>query len=169
MNYNIKKNKIIVICLLTVFLFSTLFACSLPEKRTDGFSTDSAYSASQYTMFVNKEITTVTNHLVTQMALGDKVINGSDYPVEDALKSAENSVKVLNECIENVNTMIPPTQYAEDRISVLEALESAKSTLETYCDALKQNPIDTKKIKDLIGIMEADYIHLTSLSNIYWE
>ena len=120
-------------------------------------------------MFLNKEITTVTNQLTTQMALADGVAHNSSYPIADAQASIESSIKIMDECIENVDEVFPPADYYEDRENLLECMKNVKSTFEAYRDALKSQPIDTAKIEELIKIMEGDYMAITAISNIYWE
>lgn len=160
--------KFTVICLSALFLFLAI-GCNIQKGDPDKFTTDVSYSASQYTMFVNKQITTVTNQLTTQMAMADSIANSSNYPIEDAILSANSSIQIVEECRDNIKTMLPPAEYAENRESTLKILESIISTLETYRDSLKSTPIDVSKIKDLIKIMENDYMALTAQSNIYWE
>lgn len=165
--------KIVTVCLSAIFLLSALAACDTNQQSNVNnktqYSTDVAYSASQYTMFLNKQITTVTNQLTTQMALADGVAHDSSYPIEDALSSVNSSIKILDETIDNVDTMFPPADYYEDRVNLLECMKNVKSTFETYRDELKKTPIDTKKIEELIDIMEGDYMAITAISNIYWE
>lgn len=168
---NTHARKLVIVCLSAVFLFSALSACesNKPSKPQNQYSTDVAYSASQYTMFLNKEITTVTNQLTTQMALADGVAHNSSYPIADAQASIESSIKIMDECIENVDEVFPPADYYEDRENLLECMKNVKSTFEAYRDALKSQPIDTAKIEELIKIMEGDYMAITAISNIYWE
>lgn len=168
---NTHSRRLVVVCLSATFALSAFTACQSNQSPTpkQQYSTDVAYSASQYTMFLNKEITTVTNQLTTQMAMADGVAHNSSYPIEDAIKSVDSSIKIMDECIENVDEMFPPADYYEDRENLLECMKNTKSTLETYRDAIKSKPIDTKKIEELIKIMEGDYLAITAISNIYWE
>ncbi len=130
------------------------------------YSAQFAQSPLEYTNFLNKEIETVTNQLSTQIMLAESVCN-NNYPTSDAIVSVGESIQIVEECINNVDTMQPPESYAENRTSTLSLMQNAKSSLEAYKQALMDG--STSSIESCKSVMQSDYIAVTAQFGAYWE
>ena len=156
------KRKIIVIIML-VSLFLT--GCMEENtKQTEGkeYFTQFAQSPAEYTIFLDKEITEVTNILATQNLLAKSVLD-KNYPKEDALDSASQALEDLQAVIFQVDGMNPPEIYEKSRVSLLNILYNCQSDLEAYKEALESDSINSKKIEGLRDMMQADFIALTGI------
>lgn len=164
--HNIVKNLILIA--LSVFMILSVTACKLPEKDESSvtYDTDVAYSPQMYTSYINKQIEPVTNALVSQMGLADKVCD-SEYPVQDAITSAKTARETIETSIKGVDNVFPPAKYTSLREDVLQALVNAKDTIDTYISELEQPYVNSAKIKSCRDLMEGDFITLTSLFNVY--
>lgn len=157
-----------VVLACAALLLPALACTPVAEKEQDNmyYASDIAANPQQYTMFVNKEIEPVTNHLVTQMGLADKVAAG-EYPAADALTSVQNAIKAIAASIDQVDKALPPANYADLRTNVLQAMVNAKDTLEAFEGELLQPTLSKENIERLRNVMEGDFIVLTGLFNVY--
>ena len=73
---------------------------------------------------------------------------------------------MVAEAIESVETLKPPTDYEDDRDTILQKLVNAQSSLSEYHSALSDNSDDLQSAVDL---MESDYISLSGSFNLPWE
>lgn len=163
-----KSVKKYILILLSAMMLISIAACKLPEKDDPSivYDTDTAYSPQMYTSYINKQIEPVTNVLVSQMGLADKVCD-SEYPVQDAITSAKTAIETIETSIKGVDNMFPPVKYTSLRDDVLQALVNAKDTVETYLNELEQPYVNSAKIKSCRDLMEGDFITLTGLFNVY--
>ena len=166
-----RKRAVILSCMLTICCILLLCGCSVKELAEKNMSAEGvtysaryAQSPHQYTNFLNKEIEAVTNQLSTQMLLAESVEKGN-YNIEEAVLSAEDSIQIIQECIDNVDTMRPPVDYEENRESVLRLMENGKNTVEDYRDALLNGDSPEGYAKK----MQADFIAITAEFNAAWE
>lgn len=164
-----KKISLITIFLATLSL--TLTACDTTEDnyyKTDGsktYTTQTSIDTQNYTMYVGKEITLVTNLLNSHISVGTLIAQGK-YPIADEIVNLSNSLDLTKEAIESVETMYPPTGYEDEREAILQKLSNAYNSLESYNNALIN---ENDKIKDCINLMEGDFISLSSSFNVLWE
>ena len=126
------------------------------------------YSAQEYMSFLNKEIEPVTNQLTTHMLLAQNVADGT-YPASEALASAQDSLRIIQESRDNVDTMQPAYEYDEERISVLRVLDNAEATMTSYIEELQKDQPNANQLRAYSDIMRSDYLTLTGLFNVYWE
>lgn len=162
--------------LLCVGLLATLPGCNsnsnenyakVQEDGTIKYNTDDEVDPMNYTIYVNKEITLMTNILSTHISNGDNVEKGK-YLATDELKTVESDLDLVQEAIDSVDTLHPPTDYEDDREAILTAMVTAQDSLERYRDALNGEGAQT--IKECIGLMEGDYATLTGkMQAVYWE
>lgn len=165
MKNSIRKTLLIIV---SALLIVTAVACELPKKDDPSvtYDTDVAYSPQMYTSYINKQIEPVTNALVSQMGLADKVCE-YEYPVEDAIKSGKSAIELIDKSIKGVDNVLPPAQYMSLREDTLQALVNAKDTIETYVKELEQPNVNSARIKSCRDLMEGDFITLTGLFNVY--
>lgn len=116
-------------------------------------------------LFINKQINPVANQLTTQILMAQNVANG-DYPLESAINSAKASLKIVRDSKQNVNTMIPPETYKENRMEVLRCMANAENTITKYIEEMEKGSTNTKQYAD---IMKSDFITLTGQGTNYYE
>lgn len=169
------KIKIPVFCMVCLLLFAMLSGCGSDPKnyaqvQPDGtvrYDTDDAVDPMNYTLYVNKEITLITNILATHTGNGDNVIKGK-YPAADESISVATDLDLVAEAIESVETMHPPTDYEDDREAILIAMLAAQDSLTNYKAALDGEA--DYDLRDCVELMEGDYVNLTGkMHATYWE
>lgn len=128
------------------------------------YSSDTALGALEYTIAVNKEIGIAMNLLEGHMATGKMVADGN-YPVSDELLNLSASLDVLQETIDSVDSLNPPQDYGDERITVVQKLTNAQKTMVAYQKYLSLN--DIASMYDAIELMEGDFTSLKmSFNNI---
>ena len=130
------------------------------------YNSDDSTDAMNYVTYVNKELDLVMNVLSTHMANGDSISKG-DYIVEDEIDAVDESLVLVAEAIESVNTLNPPEGYENDRLAILRRMKNAENTLEAYKKALEAGK--TSSIGDYVKLMEGDYVTLSGYFDIFWE
>lgn len=130
------------------------------------YSTQTSLDPLNYTTYVNKEITLIMNILTTHIAVGDKIAKGS-YIVADELTNLEADLDMVAEAVASVEVLNPPTDYEDDRESILRKMVNAQSSLQAYYDALDSDA--TANLQDYLDLMEVDYVALSGAFNLTWE
>lgn len=166
-----QTKSIIATSLCSLMVLATLTGCSgigygTATSDQTVYSAQFAQSPLEYTNFLNKEIEAVTNQLSTQIMLAESV-SKNNYPVADAITSVGDSIQIVEECINNVDTMQPPASYSENRTSTLSLMQNAKSSLEAYKAALMEG--NSSAIESSKSVMQSDYIAVTAQFGAYWE
>lgn len=163
------------ICILILLLpVLALFGCTQKPKAealiTDSgvviYNTDDSTDAMNYVTYVNKELDLVMNILSSHMANGNSIAKG-DYIVEDEIDAVTESLVLIDEAIESVDTLNPPEGYGNDRLAILRRMKNAENTLEAYKEALESGK--TSSIGDYVKLMEGDYVSLSGYFNVFWE
>ena len=159
----------------TVVFIGMLTGCSTKKHsenyaKIDGsdtveYNTNDSTDPQNYTTYVNKEINLVLNILETHVATGDHIIIGKAI-INDEIKAVTADLDMVAEAIESVETLKPPTDYEDDRDTILQKLVNAQSSLSEYRSALSDNSDDLQSAVDL---MESDYISLSGSFNLPWE
>lgn len=158
--------------ILCVSCVATMTACTSSNNYAKVDSDSAEYTTQNpvdplnYTTYVNKEITLIMNILTTHIAVGDKIAKGS-YIVADELTNLKADLDMVAEAVESVETLNPPTDYEDDRDSILRKMVNAQSSLQAYYDALDSGA--TLNLEDYLDLMEADYVALSSAFNLVWE
>lgn len=134
----------------------------ITESGIKVYQTDTALSPMEYTLAVNKEIDIALNILEGHMATGKMIADG-DYPIQDELLNIASSLDVVQETIESVDSLTPPKEYTDERLSIVQKLTNAKKTLEVYQNYLTDN--DLTHVTDAIELMEGDFASLKTAFN----
>ena len=164
--------KKVVIITATCLVLLSLSGCdsSIPTPSDDSQEQyNMAYSvdAPQYCMFVNKQLTAVSNELSSTMIIAKSVSNG-EYPKSDALTTIQQSLSIISSAKAEIEVMCPPEQYKDTRENTLRLCTNAENDLSTLCDYLT-NDANNSKIKDLFSIMQTDFTALLTEFNIYYD
>lgn len=131
----------------------------------DGYSTNYAMTAVEYSIFLNKQIGVVENVLMTRMLIAGNVGDGK-YGLQNEINSTEESIEKTGEAIDEVTVMMPATGYETDRQNVLDLMEDARLVLEDYLKTLNSGGTD---IQEHIDQMEACYVALSGEANSYYK
>lgn len=163
------KLKILAVFMFSLMLIVCMVGCGNETGGSDNtYSAQLPYSAQEYTSFINKEITPVTNQLITQMMMVKNVANGEGQK-NDALYSAKASLSVVQDCYNAVDIMQPATEYTDLRLEVLTNLQNIEATLETYIAELEKDTPDKSILDKVSADMETQYTALTALFGVYWQ
>lgn len=158
------KTKMQILGLFTFILVALIALSSCGEivssrnEVPDTYSAQYAQSPTEYMIFIDKEITPITNCLTTEILLSRHVEEGS-ITKEKALESAKSTLNTITECIEQVDMMQPPASYTEVRQNVLSAMDQCKVDIEEYIDVLEGEK--TTSFSSLRDSMQADFILIT--------
>lgn len=171
-----KVSKMTALCCGVMVAALPLFSgCTASEPHytqvaDDGsieYATDDATDAMNYTLYVNKELTLVSNVLSTHIINGTNVIS-EQYPTSDALISLNDDLDLVEEAIASVETLHPPEAYIDDREAILTAMVTAQDSLLRYQKAL--NGDESLSVEDCVHLMEGDYTNVTGkMQATYWE
>lgn len=170
----ILKKVSVFACGLAVAALALLSGCAdepnyakVEDDGTITYSTDDAVDPMNYTLYVNKELTLVSNILSTHIINGNNIIK-EDYPASDALTSLKDDLDLVEEAIASVETMHPPEEYVDDREAILTAMVTAQDSLLRYRDTLSGD--NTLTLEDCVNLMEGDYTNITGkMQGAYWE
>lgn len=168
--------RIPIVVLTCTLILSSLPGCAnqnsdnyvkVQDDGTIEYDTNDAVDPMNYTLYVNKELTVITNILSSHIANGDNVVKGK-YLASDEAKTLESNLDMVQESIDSIDTLHPPTDYEDDREAILTAMLTAQDSLTRYKDAL--NGEGSLSIEECVDLMEGDYITLTSkMQAAYWE
>lgn len=163
------------ICILIILIpVLALSGCTQKPKAealiTDNgiviYNTDDSTDAMNYVTYVNKEMDLVMNILSSHMANGNSISKG-DYIIADEIDAVSESLVLVAEAIESVNTLNPPEVYENDRLAILRRMKNAENTLEAYKEVLEAGK--TTSIGEYVKLMEGDYVSLSGYFNVFWE
>lgn len=168
--------RIPIAALACILILSSMPGCAnqnnenyakVQDDGTIEYNTNDAVDPMNYTLYVNKELTAITNILSSHIANGDNVVKGK-YLASGEAKTLEENLDMVQEAIDSVDTLRPPTDYEDDREAILTAMLTAQDSLTRYKDAL--NGEGSLSIEECVDLMEGDYITLTSkMHATYWE
>ena len=159
------KKTFIFIFICIVLL--SLFGCQNENVQSDDYNMKYAAGAQQYCMFINKQINVAINQLSSNIDIANQVVHGS-YILEDAIETAEQSIKKIEAARKEVEKMMPPDRYIDERKHTVELMSNAENDLKTYIDKLKTGA-DCESIKTIMSVMQLDFSALTSEFNTYYE
>ena len=89
--------------------------------------------------------------------------------VEDALNSAKEGLRVIQECKSAIDVMQPPDVYSENRLEVLRTVGNAENTMEAYIAELEKSELDSNRMLALADVMKSDFIALTGQFQVIWK
>ncbi len=120
-----------------------IFACALcgcgkieHPTTEDGYATDYAMSATEYTLFLQKQILVLNNVLFTRSLMADDVAEGK-YDAKKELESAEKSIEQVETLKDEITAAMPASGYETDRQDAIDIAEDARIVLDDYIENLK--------------------------------
>lgn len=162
--------QVFIILMTLVICISGLCSCKQTDdnESSEEYNMPYATDAAQYCLFMNKQISVVSNQLSSTIIIGNTVKNG-EYPTEDAIASAEQSKNIIASARGEVEKMIPPERYEDSRLNTFRLMNNAEQDIQKYIDELKEKNINTLKIDSLLTVMQTDFTAITAESNSYYE
>ena len=154
--------------MLTVLLCAAVCAgltgcASVGPKKPDGtYATQNRLSSTEYSIYINKQITVFTGQLMTRM---QAILNLKDTTYHDEYALAAHSFSVMQKARDEVEVTYPSTGRDDDRTSVLRAMKTAMDDMNAYLDAI-QDGDDLTSYKDTF---QGDFNELTGLAALYYE
>ena len=157
------KKLSILICLAGTLALSgcTKIQSSSPE---DGYNTEFAMSATEYSIFLSKQIVIAENVLMTRMSMADKLAEGN-YDISSEIENTEQSISKIQDVKDEIFVTLPAENMSSDREAILSILEDSLSTLEDYENKLVAG--ETASLKTSVAEIKNCYIALSGEANIY--
>lgn len=161
-----KKTKFFL-AMFFLLLLTVTSGCTA-SQNTESYTAEFPYDPQQYMLFLNKEVQGVTNHLTTCIMAISKSADG-DYPPKQALTNIQNCLALVWETQEAVNSMRPPATYADTRNAILETIQDTETNCLACLKELQEDNPDVDRLQELAGLLQGDFIALTSSVNAYWK
>ncbi len=149
---------ILTLCLGGCYKHSQSQSCE--EQQT--YNTQTPLTVMQYTTFINREIVEVQNQLTSQILLLESVENG-ESSMEDALLSAQSSLKRIGESISIIDVTQPPNEMSDVRTRIMSLLGETEEILKNYVEILsKPSKLNSKAASSLKEQMKTNSFALTN-------
>lgn len=160
-----RKLKYSILC--ASMLCSTLFiGCSTeikPDSKDEGvYATQNPLSAVEYSIYMNKQITVFTNQLTTRMIMAN---NARESTYENEAVMADESVKIMEDTLEEVIVTYPSDTSEDDRETTITAMQTAVDHMTAYAEDVRSGKDTTK----YIDAFQNDFNALTGLANLYYQ
>ncbi|WP_368189048.1 hypothetical protein [Blautia sp. 1033sp1_1033st1_G9_1033SCRN_220408] len=136
---------------------------SSPE---DGYNTDVAMSAVEYSIFLTKQISVIENVLTTRMAMAESIAAGTDECSKE-IQRTEDAISKVSAAKDEIAVTMPAQSMDTDRQNILDITEDALNVLNTYLDNLKNS--DATAAKESSIEMKNCIIALTGEANAYYQ
>lgn len=136
---------------------------SLPE---DGYNTDVAMSAVEYSIFLSKQISVIENILMTRMTMADSVANGS-YNSSLEIANTEEAISKISAVKDELYVTMPAQSFDTDRQTILDLVEDALDILIEYQNNLKNSSMTA--IKNSGVKMKNCMLALSGEANAYYQ
>lgn len=174
------RKKFYVFTLVALFTTSSFCACTSeikikPDSPKDGvYSAQTANSAMEYALFLNKQTTVFTNQLTSHMMLiantapfyqGMAGIKPESNLYEFQEESAQQSINVMQDALDTVKVTMPSIGAEDDREAMVLAMELAIEHMTGYQEALR----DGKDVSGFKNDFQNDLNALTAITNVYYQ
>lgn len=153
---------------LILVMAASLVGCGKMTKpdRENGYATQYAMSAAEYTIFLSEETAVLENVLSTRMATAKNVIDGTYDPAKE-IENVEEATSKIVSLQTAVLTTMPAQGYESDREALLGHVEDAKQILERYGEALASRDVTT--VASLAEEMKSTYVAASGDANVFYE
>lgn len=156
-----------LLCLLFALLL--LSGCSTahePVSEDDGYTTDTATDALNYTTYVDKELGLVMNLLTTHLG-NSRTASDSTELTDNEIQNVTETLLLISDAMDSVDTLRPPNGYEDLRLSALRRLEEAEEAIMGYQSALENS--DSTAVEAAVTEMESAYVALTGVFTLMPE
>lgn len=155
------------ICLLLALLL--LSGCSAAHESVsedDGYTTDTATDALNYTTYVDKELGLVMNLLATHLGNSRTALDSTELTANE-MQNVTETLLFVSDAMDSVDTLRPPEGYEDLRLSALRRLEEAEEAIKGYQSALEN--ADSAAVEAAVTGMESAYVALTGVFTLMPE
>ena len=159
-NYGIKGIPIIAI--LSICMGVPGCARVHPREIGQGYTTEYALSASEYSLFLAQEIASIENQLMTRVYMGTAVLDG-EYSADQEEANTAETLQILEKIRANVEGTLPAQTYEANQKNLLEQIDIAAEEINTYYEDLKAH--DRNAIKDDIDKLKECSVAVSGMAN----
>ena len=151
-----------------ILLATALSGCEEIQSSDleDGYNTEVSMSAVEYTIFISKQVSVLTNVLTTRMSMADAIVNDG-YDVSTEIESTDEAISKVTATKDEIEVTMPAKSQETDRENLLSLTEDALDALNTYMDNLKSN--DKSAIKNSISELKNCMIAISGEANVYYQ
>lgn len=156
-----------------IFAGVVMIACSCTgcvkiesSSPEDGYNTDVAMSAVEYSIFLSKQISVLENVLMTRMSMAEMGV-GSTYDNSVEIKNTEEAISKVTAINNELFVTLPAEGLDTDRQNILNLSEQALDILIDYRDNLKNN--DSEALKISATEMKNCMLALSGEANVYYQ
>ena len=155
---------IIICCFIGVSGCEPIKPTTTLEEGT--YTTDTAMTAEEYSIYLSKEIAVAENVLSTRIIMAERVAAGK-LEANKELDDAEESLSKVEAVVKELQITMPAQTYESDRTNTLTLLDEAKTALENYIEHLKNN--DSDAISTDATDLKNSYLALAGNANAEYE
>jgi len=156
-----------LLCLLSLLLF--LSGCIAGHEQVpmdDGYTTDTATDALNYTTYVDKELGLVMNLLATHLGNSRSALDAAEL-LANEIRNVSESLLLISEAIDSVDALRPPDGYEDLCEAALRRMKEAEDAVEGYQSAL--DLADSDAVEAAVTRMESAYVALTGAFTVIPE
>ncbi len=165
-SHNMQKAVVSFLALLLAAVPAAGCARATVADPEDGYATDYAMGALEYSLLVTKELSVAENELSTRMIMAKSILDGS-YETGKEISNTEESIKKVQEAQNVLLTTMPATTYESDRQNALDLLEDALLAMSGYETALKLG--DSASVEAYAAEMRACFVAISGEANAEYE
>ncbi len=155
-----KKKSLIYIFLAAVVLTGCQPVVSDSAASGD-YATINPLTAAEYSIYMNKEITSFASELNTHMSM----LAGGGENYENLLLLAEESLVIMQDILDEIIVTYPASTYEDDRETTISVMQTAIKNMEDYIQDIK----DEKPVSGYIDTFQIDFLALTGQANLYYQ
>lgn len=157
--------------IITMAAIALCLPCSGCEKihsasPEDGYNTDYAMSAVEYSIFLSKEISVIENALSTRMSMAQSVADGG-YEASKEIQSTEEAIDKVSDAKDEITVTMPATTMEGDRQNLLDLTQDALNALETYKENLASGDKDSLEASAVE--LKGCFVAISGEANTYYQ
>ena len=155
------KRAICLLILCSFFLFGCTDGQIKPADASKGkYATLNANSAMEYSMYMNKQLTTCANILESRIIAVEGLESSTN---SSELTAAEEGLTTIQECMDQIKVTVPSKTYESQRETALSLLDTTIQHYEKYLEALRKN----QDVSSYKSFFRNDFNELTSLCTLF--
>ena len=164
MSYAKTNGKIAILVCISLLSFS---GCKIQSADPqEGFYSEYAMSAVEYSIFLSKQISVVENVLSTRMLMANSVRTG-EYSVPSEMSNTEEAISKAVAVRDELSVTRPAIGMETDQDNILELVKDSIEALQNYYDALDKKNKD--RIIDAATEMKNCFLALSGEANTYYQ
>lgn len=163
----ISDKQIKLVMLLTCISIVCISGCKIQSADPqNGYYSDYAMSAVEYSIFISKQVSVVENVLSTRMSMASSVGSG-DYSVPAEMDNTQEAISKVIAVRDELSVTRPAVGMETDMKNILSLVNDSIDVLQDYHDAL--NNKDKDEIKKTVTELKNCFIALSGEANTYYQ